>query len=54
MPLGLAFWILMLLWLVGGLWQNWPNWQGWAVGTILQFLLFALLGWHVFGPMFHG
>ncbi len=50
MAIGLAFWTLMLLWLVLGLVQNWPNgnWPGIA-NSLLLFLLFLLLGWHVFG-----
>ena len=53
MPAGYIFWILMLLWLVFGLWENWPV-QGarpWGLaGHILLFLLFLVLGWKVFGP----
>jgi hypothetical protein len=48
----LAFWVLMLLWLVLGL-----VWHLALVGAIalwglalIPFLLFALLGWAVFGP----
>lgn len=59
MTLGLAFWILMLLWLVFGLAWNWPG--GGAVGTygpignvILLFFLFLILGWHSFGAPLHG
>ena len=55
MPLGLAFWILMFLWLVGGLW--WGRWQqGSAVWgpDLLLFILIGILGWKNFGPMIHG
>lgn len=59
MTLGLAFWILMLLWLVFGLAWNWPG--GPTVGpygpignALLLFLLLLLLGWRVFGPPLHG
>lgn len=59
MTLGLAFWILMLLWLVFGLAWNWPG--GPVVGTygpigntVLLFLLLLILGWHAFGPPLHG
>lgn len=58
MTLGLIFWILMLLWLVFGLWQNWPGAQpppwGWLGSTVLLFLLFLLLGWGVFGAPVRG
>jgi hypothetical protein len=55
MSLGLAFWILMLIWLVFGI--------GWHFGwfgplapfgaVLLLFVLFGLLGWQVFGPPLH-
>lgn len=53
MTLGLAFWILMLLWLAFGLWQNWGNQWGMG-GSVLQFVLFLLLGWKTFGAPIHG
>lgn len=53
MTMALAFWILMLLWLVLDLWSGWPNYP--LVGrSLLLFLLFALLGWRVFGAPIHG
>lgn len=53
MSMGLAFWVLMLLWLVFGLWSAWPGiaggqWQP-AGGTLLLFILLLLLGWATFG-----
>jgi hypothetical protein len=53
MPLNIWFWIIMALWLVLGLWreyipgQPYPMWRG--VGTIIEFILFALIGWKLFG-----
>lgn len=51
MTKGLAFWVLMIIWLVFGV-----CWQLGLVGTfapiggvVLLFILFALLGWQVFG-----
>lgn len=59
MTIGLAFWILMLLWLVFGLAWNWPG--NTVVGpygpvgnTLLLFMLLLLLGWRVFGAPLHG
>lgn len=50
MTRGLIFWVLMLVWLVFGL----ATYGGFihlaAIGTLLQFVLFALLGWQVYGP----
>lgn len=57
MNTSLLFWILMLLYLVAGLWANWPvsgaNAKAGA-GTVLVFVLLAVLGWKVFGPAVHG
>ncbi len=53
MTFGLAFWILMLLWLVFGLWQYWPN-HVLVGGNLLLFIVIALLGWKVFGAPLHG
>jgi len=57
MTIGLVFWILMLLWLVLGIYWNWPagapNWPI-AGGNLLLFILLLLLGWHSFGPPIHG
>ena len=52
MTLGLIFWVMMLLWLLFGLWATWQpvpgNWGIWGHGLFL-FILFLLLGWKVFG-----
>ena len=51
MSLGLLFWILMLLWLVGYGWswsaapQPFPA----RVPSLLLFFIILLLGWQVFG-----
>jgi hypothetical protein len=53
MTLGLAYWILMLIWFVFGVLQRFGMvegpWSG-ATNIVLLFVLFALLGWQVFGP----
>jgi hypothetical protein len=50
MPLAILFWVLMIIWLVFGFWsrrdQPFANWGG---GYVLDFVLFAILGWQVFG-----
>ncbi len=56
MTLGLIFWILMLIWLVFGLWSSWdgtPSVKNLG-GIGLQFILFLLLGWHAFGAPVKG
>jgi hypothetical protein len=53
MPMGILFWVLMLIWFIFGLYWNWPADRGGAGivgGHIMLFLLFMLLGWKVFGP----
>jgi hypothetical protein len=52
----LAFWILMLLWLVFG-----AAWHLALLGPVavwgaalIPFLLILLIGWHVFGPPVQG
>lgn len=58
MSLGLAYWILMLLWLILGLMWNWPGRPAspyWPAGNVvLLFVLFLLLGMHDFGAPIHG
>jgi hypothetical protein len=51
MTLGLAYWILMLIWFVFGALLHFGYVGGlWAGGNIvLLFVLFVLLGWQVFG-----
>ncbi len=55
MSFTLAYWILMLIWLVFGLWSNWPAAGIRPLGgTLLLFLLLVLVGWKVFGPPLRG
>ena len=60
MQKGLFFWVLMLVWLIFGLWSSWPGISGTALsygllgGNILLFLLLGVLGWKVFGPPLQG
>jgi hypothetical protein len=59
MQKSLLFWVLMLIWLLVGLWGFWP-----AGGSVQQFgpigwglvlfILIGLLGWKVFGPPLQG
>ena len=56
MPIGLAFWVIMLIWLVFGLLTHFGIMAvAWAVtaNAVLLFILFFLLGWKVFGFMLH-
>jgi hypothetical protein len=56
MPIGLLFWILMILWILSivGAWRN-PQWPwAWPANAMLAFVLFFLLGWHDFGFILQG
>ena len=53
MTFGLCYWILMLIWLVFGVWTAWPNYKA-SGGNLLLFVLLVLLGWKVFGAPIHG
>lgn len=54
MPIGILFWVLMILWLISGLWWNKDDFQAGRYGlfgsNLLLFILLGLLGWRAFGP----
>lgn len=56
MPIGMWYWILMLIWLLWGGYTTWPRGDNrvfWPFGgSLLLFILLALLGWRVFGSPF--
>jgi hypothetical protein len=59
MTRGLIFWVLMLIWFVFGVLNlsgvAGPYAHAVVVGsTLLDFILFVLLGWQVYGPPVHG
>lgn len=60
MSKGVLFWALMLIWLIFGFIVFWPSGIGGAwlyapLGShVLLFVLFAILGWHNFGPPVKG
>lgn len=51
MPLGFVFWVVMLVTLVLGLAVAWPRQAPYHVlgGSLLWWLLLAILGWATFG-----
>lgn len=56
MFIGIAFWLLMIIWAVFGYMGRGPNPDpriGFG-GDVLEFVLFALLGWAAFGAVLHG
>jgi hypothetical protein len=51
MDKGILFWVLMVIWLVFGfVGERFEPWARTWGNTLLIFVLFALLGWRVFGP----
>ena len=53
MSFALCYWILMLIWLVTGLWSvDWKNLKQ-SSGSLVLFILLLLLGWKVFGAPLH-
>jgi hypothetical protein len=55
MPIGLIFWVIMLLWIISWFGTTFGNWGGpfVYVSSGLIFILFFLLGWHDFGFIVH-
>jgi hypothetical protein len=56
MPIGLIFWVIMLLWIISWAAGQWGSQQfPWAVHAsgLLFFILLFLLGWHDFGFIVH-
>ncbi len=57
MPLGVAFWVIMIVWFVFGLIMHFgvitASVWGATVSSVLLFVLFGILGWQVFGPAVH-
>lgn len=54
MTLGLAFYIILLLWFIGGAWTRWGQGPTVYGPDILMFICVILLGWKVFGAPIHG
>jgi len=56
MSVGLAFWIIMLCWAIFGIVLHFgivAGTYGATVNVVLLFILFALLGYGIFGPPIH-
>jgi hypothetical protein len=57
MPLGLLYWVLMILWLIFGFWQWSPsvptNYRPFG-GHILLWILLFIVGWRIFGFVVQG
>jgi len=50
MPMGTIFWVIMLVWLAFYLLTSFGGYGAYGhYGVVVQFILFLLLGWKVFG-----
>jgi hypothetical protein len=51
MTLGFIYWLILLLWLIFGAWRGFaPNGDRFFFGgSLIVFILFALIGWQVWG-----
>lgn len=58
MSLSIAYWVIMLIWLLVGAAWNWPGNNAGPYGPIgnmlLLFILFLIIGVHDFGAPIHG
>jgi hypothetical protein len=55
MTMAVVFWVLMIIWFIFGLYANYSAGPyGFIGNAVLLFVLFGLLGWHVFGAPIHG
>lgn len=55
MPLSLAYWILMLLYVCFACWNGYRSSDGWIIGGgVIGFLLFLVIGLKLFGAPLHG
>ena len=59
MPLGIAFWVIFLLWVLFGFWWYWPTEPGprgfGPLGAnLLLVILVFILGWATFGFILQG
>ena len=55
MPIGLIFWVIMLLWIISVAGRHWggPGYPWGIANDIIILILFFLLGWHAFGFIIH-
>ena len=55
MPIGILFWVLMIIWLIFGVWGDYTAGQPYPLRRggyhLLTFVLFAIIGWKLFGSV---
>ncbi len=54
MPMGILFWVIMIIWFLFGLYWNRADFAAGNYGpfgsSLILFILLCLLGWRSFGP----
>lgn len=53
MTLGIAFWVILIVSVVFGVYSNRTSVPAWAGNYLPILVLLILLGWEVFGPALH-
>ena len=53
MSIALLFWVIMLVGLLFGVYTNRTSPIVWVSNNLVLWVLLALIGWRVFGPMLH-
>lgn len=53
MDIGIAFWVIMIVGLIFGLYTNRVAPMTWVGNSLVLWVLLALLGWRTFGPALH-
>lgn len=53
MNLSILFWVLYIVALALGIYQNRTTFPAYAGGGLIQFILIGVLGWAVFGAAIH-
>ena len=52
MTLAILFWVIMVFWLLFIIGSNWPP-KGQLAGQLIVWVVIAIVGWQVFGPVVH-
>ncbi len=55
MPIGILYWMILIIWFLFGLYWNGDDIRAgkWGMmgGNLVLFILLALIGWRLFGPV---
>jgi len=55
MPISVLFWVIMIIWFFSGIYFHRSDFAGgnygYVGGSLMLFVLLALVGWKIFGPL---